>query len=173
MTMTSRVEAKLTWLQKSALDLSTVVDSGNLNPTFDLATGTTVDKADIVFHDTRTVTTGANDDLDLSSTSALVRAIFGTNVPTTFVRVKAILIENTSLVTGEILYLDSSVAAAFTGWCNGSITSKAEIGPKSFNLFANLRDGWAVTATTADILRIHNGGSSSIIYKITIIGTSA
>lgn len=173
MTMTSKLEARLTWLQKSAQDLSTVVDSGFLDFAVDLATGTAINTADIVWHDTRTVNSGSNDDLDLSSASALVRSIFGTNVPTTFVKVKAILIKNKSTATGEELQLDSSVANAFTGWCAGSTTSKKQIGPNSVGVESNLCDGWAVTAGSADILRITNTGAAPIVYDIVIIGTSA
>lgn len=170
MTMTSQVKAEINWVQRTALDLSTVQDASKLSCSTDLATGTAINLADLVWHDTRTVASGANDDLDLT---AVARTIFGTSVPSPFVKVKSILIWNRSTATGEELVVDSSVANAFTGWCAGSITSKKQIGPNSPGLFANNCDGWAVTGGTGDILRITNTGAAPIIYDIVIIGTSA
>jgi hypothetical protein len=174
MTMTSKLEGRLTWLQKSAQNLSTstVVDSAYLDFAVDLATGTAINTADIVWHDSTTLASGANRDIDLSSTSSCVRAIFGTNVATTFVKVKAIVIKNKTTTTGDELILDSSVANAFLGWCINA-TSKCQVGPNSLMVLSNLADGWAVTAGTGDILRITNTGTATISYDIAIIGTSA
>ena len=171
MALASKVIAGVEWRQTSALDLSTVYDSASLSYAVDIATGTAINTADYIWHDRRSVTTGANDDIDL--TSSTTRSIFGTSVPQVFARVKAIIIKNNATATGEELQIDSSVAASFLGWCVASTTAKAQIGPNSMLVLSNLCDGWAVTATTADIIRITNTGATTISYDIIIIGTSA
>jgi hypothetical protein len=169
-TLATKLIASLEWNRSEALDLSNVIDRAKVEFTQEMADGTGNDQADLIWHDTRTVASAANDDLDLT---ALTQTIFGSTVTINFAKVKAILIVNTNTVAGDELVVDTSVANAFKGWANGSATSKAEIGPDSAWLVSATLAGWAVTAGTGDIVRISNpGGGTSIIYKIVIIGTS-
>ena len=152
-----------------SLDLSSVTDQATIEFLKTIANGTSVDQADILWHDSRSVASGGNDDLDLT---ALTRSIFSNTVTTNFVKVKAILIIHTSTTTGEKLNLDSSVTNGFTGPFESSITSKASVGADSPLLLASLKDGWA-TGGSNKVLRVHNGGAASATYKIFILGTSA
>ena len=169
-TLTSGIKASIDWSFREALDLSTVADSAILEYSESLADGTAVDTADKVWHDTRSITTGANDDLDMT---ALTHSIFGSTVTITFAKVKAILIVNTSETTGDELRIDTSVANAILTPFASSATTKIEIGADSALLLSSKKDGWAVTAGTGDILRIHNPNAGTVSYKIVIIGTSA
>lgn len=169
-TLATTLIASIEWLRKETLDLSTVYDRAKLELNEELADGTAADQADILWHDQRTLGTGANDDLDLT---ALTQTVFGSTVTINFAKVSAILIVNTDTIAGRKLQIDSSVANAFTGWCNASITSKAEIGPDSALFLSSKKDAWAVTAGTGDILRINNPSAGSIVYNIAIVGRSA
>lgn len=167
-TLAIDVLAKVSWLFQDALDLSTVSDVSSLEYKKSLADGTGADQADKMWHDQRTILTAADDDLDLAG---VLTNAFGATV--TFVKIKGILIVNTSTTAGDELYLDSSVTNGFLAPFNGSATSKVEIGADSPLLLCSKKDGWTVTAATGDILRIHNANAGSVTYKIVIWGTSA
>lgn len=169
-TLTSGIQAKIDWSFGEALDLSTVRDAASLEFNKSLADGTAVDTADKVWHDTRSITAGANDDLDMT---ALTHSIFGSTVTISFAKIKAILIVNNSTTSGDELRIDTSVAAALLTPFASSATTKVEIGADSALLLSSKKDGWAVTNTTADIIRIHNPNAGTVSYSIVIIGTSA
>lgn len=170
MSLTATLKASINWLRQTALDLSTVQDSSKLEFEKTLADGTGNDQADLLWHDERTVGTGANDDLDLT---ALTQSIFGSTVTTVFAKVKAILIKNMNTAAGDELVIDTSVANAFKGWSAASATSKAEIGPGgAFQISAPLA-GWTVTNGSNDVIRVSNpAGGTTITYRIVICGTS-
>jgi hypothetical protein len=163
------LQAAIRWANVSSLDLSNVQDTSTLEYSEGIVNGTAVDQADKLWHDKRTITAGANDDLDLT---ALVNTIFGSTVTTSFAKVKGILIINTSTTTGDVLRIDTSVTHGFTK-ITGSATGKIEVGPDSAQLLANKKDGWAVTDSSNDVLRINNPGANPIDYEIVIFGTSA
>lgn len=173
-TLASTLSASLGWDFQDALDLATVKDTSSLAYTKALATGTGSNLADRIWHDSRAIASGANDDLDLT---ALTQSIFGDTTTIAFVQVKGILIVNTSTTAGDELILDSSVANAYKGLFNGSATSKVEIGPDSALLISAKQAGFASSGTvsgTNKVIRVSNpGGGTSITYKIAILGTSA
>ena len=102
--------------------------------------------------------------------TALVNSIYGSNVTINFVKMAAILIVNTNIVTGDKLRLDSSVANGYTGPFGGSATSKLEIGPDSGCLLCSKKDTFGATSGTNKVLRINNPGANSITYKVVIVG---
>ena len=169
-TLSVDVRASLAWLFQEAIDLTTIADSSKLEYARSLADGIAADQADKLWHDERTIAAGANDDLDLT---ALVNTVFGSTLTIALAKVKALLIVNTSTVSGDELRLDSSVSNGFRAPFNGSAASIVEVGADSALLLCNKKDGWAVTAGTGDILRIHNPGANAITYRIAVIGTSA
>ncbi|MCA9246856.1 MAG: hypothetical protein KDA42_07060 [Planctomycetales bacterium] len=164
------ISAELNWLFEESLDLSTVTDNARLQYDQALDDGTSAGQADKLWHATRSVGAGSNDDLDLS---ALTQSIHGSTVTIAFAKIRAIMIVNTATTAGETLVLDSSVANAFTAAFHSSATSKLQIPADSPLMLVNKVDGWAVTDGSADILRISNAGSGTVSYKIVIAGTSA
>jgi hypothetical protein len=170
-TLSVDLKASLTWLFSEGLDLSTVNDNAKLEYSQSTADGTGADQADKLWHDQRTVNAASNDDLDLT---ALVNSIFGTNVSISFAKVKAVLIVNASTTAGQLLRVGGAGAGqAFATPFNGSATAVVEVGADSCLMLVNKKDGWTVTPTTGDILRVANAGGSAVTYKIAIIGTSA
>ena len=84
-TLTSQIKASINWLFQESLDLATVADDAKLEYDKSFADGTAADQADKVWHDSRTLGVGANDDLDLN---ALANTIFGSSVTINFAKVK-------------------------------------------------------------------------------------
>lgn len=165
--LTLNYDLSLSWTYTNALDLSTPEDRKRLNFLDSLASGTGLDQADRIFHDSRSISTGANDDLDLAG--GLTDA-FGTTL--TFVKIKGIFIKNTATTAGEILNVGGG-SAHFINWI-GAAGDIVKIGPDGlFVLWNPSAAGYAVTATTADILRITNAGAGTIVYQIILVGTSS
>lgn len=168
-TLAVDISAKAQWLFSDALDLSTVADASQVSYARSLSDGTGADQADKIWHDSRTLAAGGNDDLDLT---ALAQTIFGSAISISFSKVKALLVVNTSTTTGDQLRVGGAAANAFSAPFNGVSASLVLVGPDSPLLLANKKDGWTVTAGTGDILRIHNPTANAITYRIVIVGVS-
>lgn len=168
MTLSTKIVTSLVATLTDALDLSTATDPLSYTKRTTLTSGTGANQADMLWHDTRTVTASSNEDLDLAG--VLVNALGDTQ---TFARVKVLMV---------------SAAAANTNTVN--VTSKATNGVPG--LFLALGDGivvrpggmflWTasdatgavVTAATGDLLNVANSGAgSSVTYDVVIIGASA
>ncbi len=171
-TLSTDVKASLAWLFQDQLDLSTVADTARLEYSRSLADGTGADQADKVWHDQRTVAASSNDDLDLTN---LTSTIFGSTVTINFVKIKAILLINTSTTSGDELRLGGAgaVGNAFAAPFNGDQDAVVYVGADSSLLLSIISVGWTVTGGTADILRINNPTGNAITYRIAIVGTSS
>lgn len=161
-TITSQVQAK----HVGSTDLSSLVDTLDLSKRTDLSSGTAANQADLIWHDRRTLSASANEDLDLA---AALSDAFGTTL--TFVKLK---------------YIRVIAAAANTN--NVNVTRPASNGVPVFlaagdgmpvlpgGTFEWVAPGAGVTVTagTGDLINIANSaGSTSVTYDIVIIGTSA
>lgn len=151
-------------------------DNGEVRQNFDstlkivqaLTSGTTDSKADLIFIDQRTIADGANDDLDLAGG---VTDAFGAAI--TFVTVKGIYISSPSTNVAGLQIGGAAGAALTTLFGN---TSDFIILKKNGVFMTNSADtGYAVTATTADILRLTHDGTdtSNLVVDVAIWGTSA
>jgi hypothetical protein len=168
-TLSSEIKTSLGWLNQDALDLSIVSDSARLEFHATLADGTGADQADRVWHDVRTLTAGTNEDLVLS---ALPLAIFGDTLNIALAKVKAILLVNAAAVAGENLIVGGALAREWQGPF-AAAGDKLVVPADSCLLLINKKSGWAVATGSADKLRIANGGTGDISYKLAILGTSA
>ncbi|MDX3019864.1 hypothetical protein [Streptomyces acidiscabies] len=134
-----------------------------------LGSGTGAGKADRVYQARRTLAASGTEDLDLAG---VLLDAFGSAI--TFVRVKGLFIKAPAANTNNVIV----GAAASNAWATllnatGTITLRpgAAIG-----VLAGTADavGYAVTASTADLLKVANSGAgSSVSYDICIVGTSA
>lgn len=168
MTLSTKIVTTLVATLTDALDLSTATDPLTYTKRTTLTSGTGANQADMSWHDTRTLSASADEDLDLAG--VLVNALGDTQ---TFARIKAVMV---------------TAAAANTNNCN--VTSDGTAGVPG--LFLALGDGivvrpggtflWVapdatgavVTATTGDLLNVANSaGSTSVTYDVVIIGASA
>lgn len=85
-----------------------------------------------------------------------------------FVKVRKFRVTITTIVDGDFLTIAPGVTHGWTGFLSGTspvITTSGEF------LMATLASaGYPVVATTTDQVTIHNGGSNSITYTISITG---
>jgi hypothetical protein len=152
-----------------AIDLGTGRVPQALSRSVQLTTGTTAGKADKVFSDRRTLAASASEDLDLAG---VLLDAFGAAI--TFVKVKGLFIAAAEDNANNVVV----GAAAATPWAAllGATGTVALRPGAACGFLAGPADatGYAVTAGTADLLKVANsGGSTSVTYDIVIVGTSA
>ncbi len=155
----------------NALDLAVIATAPlSVSQSYGFSTGTGAGQADKIFSDTRTIAASSNDDLDLAG--VLIDAL-GSVI--TFARVKALVIRAAAANTNNLILGGSATNPVTT--ILGGTTPTLTIRPGgSIVLVAGVGDavGYVITAATADILRLTNGGAgSSVTYDIIIIGASA
>lgn len=152
---------------ESALDIGSVSYPVNYGSTFVLTNGTGANNANQIFTDTRTLTASATEDLDLSG--SLVNA-FGTTIA--FTKIKALIVTAAAANTNDVLVggATSNQAASFFG----DATDVVKVKPGGMiALVAPDANGYSITASTADLLKIANSaGGTSVTYTIVIIGVA-
>jgi hypothetical protein len=160
----SSVYLKLSSILTGTGDLQTPTSQFLYDKVIDLANGTGADQANQVWSDTRTLTTGANETLDING--SLTNAV-GSSV--TFTKVKVILIKNKGTTTLSVGGAASNGFISFVG----SATDVIKIPPGGLLLLsAPDATGFAATAATADQLKITNSAGASIDYDIVLIGVN-
>lgn len=150
--------------------LTSDIDSGGathkVNNTYKttFTNGTAADQANMMFSDDRQISGSGSDDLDLAGS---LTDAFGTTI--TFTSIKAIIIK-ADADNGNNLSIGGDATAPFsTLFADGS--DELILAPGGTLCLVNPNaNGYAVTATTADILEITNADSSAANYEITIIG---
>jgi len=168
------ISSQITAILTNALDLSTPDDTLSLSRKMDLTGGTGVGKGDQLWHDTRTLTTGANEALDLYGglTNGLGQTV-------NFNTIRAVVIVNPSTVNTLII---GGAAANAWGSMFADDSDKLVLRPSasttslSFVILAGPdATGYDVAAGTADQLKIEHGGedSTSTAYQIVLIGEQA
>ncbi len=140
---------------------------------FSMTEGVSGGQANQCFFDERTVATAANDDLDLAGALA---SAFGATL--TMAKIVAIFIINAPRV-GAANTTNLTIGAAtnpFLGFLGGTTPTIGPIRPGGFVFIGcpdNVTGIGAVTAATADILRIANSAGASATYQIAIIARNA
>lgn len=180
-TLSFTLEAKAQIAQAIDSDLDLRVQANGLVSFLKALTkGTGVDQIDgVVELEVASLAHGARSDIDLagSLTDLFERAC-------SFATIKAILFKNTSTNDVELTVgggTDGAGAAAFDAWLKSAAGSGAGDGSEclrlprgAFILLGNPEDGWAVTATSADILSVKNEhGSLAGSFQVLIAGVKA
>jgi len=134
-----------------------------------LATGTGLDQADLYYAPAAyTITTGADQDIDLSSA-----ALNGIGQTVAFVKIKCIVIYNTTVTAGYEIKVGGAPSNPFISWLMAS-GDGVKVGPDGILLLWNPSlAGYATAAGASDILRINNPNAGSVIVKVFVIGTTA
>ena len=150
------------------LDLATISDPLSLEKILNLTNGTGKDQADQLFHDKRTLTASATENLDLAG---VLTDAFGTVM--TFARIKGIIIVAAAGNTNNV-QVGGAATNAFVNWV-ANATDIINVRPNGvFAIFAPGATAYVVTVATGDILKIANSGAgSSVTYDIIIVGASA
>jgi hypothetical protein len=149
-------------------DLGTPKFDINIDEVMRVTQGTGAKQADKMVADTRTIAASSNDDLDLAGS---LLDPFG--VAAVFAEVMAIFVRASAANTNNVV-IGGHDTAAFVGPF-GDASDKIVLKPgASIMIMDPTATGWAVTATTADILRLANSGAGSTVsYDIVILGRSA
>lgn len=137
----------------------------NINERNRYANGTGNNQANNCYVDVRTLASGDSEELDLAG---VLENVYGALI--TFTKVKALYIENHDLVNS--LQIGGSASNGFISWAGGA-THTIKIAPGGRLLLEAPLGGYAVTADTADKLKVlHNAeDGTSAEYAIAIIGT--
>ena len=153
-------------LLEDTVDIGGVKHTIGYSPMNTLSNGTAANQAKQVFTDRRTLAASGTENIDLSG--VLVNA-FGAVI--NFAKIKAIVIVAAAANTNNV-HVGGHASAAFVNWVTDA-TAIIKVKPGGiFLLTAPDANGFAVTATTGDLLTIANSGSgTSVTYDIVLIGT--
>lgn len=132
--------------------------------------GTGAGQANLLFVDERTVASGANDDLDLNGTA--LQTVYGVNIAATSL-VGCLIInapKTTSVANTTNLTIGGGTNAIST-FMGGTTPTFGPLRPGGFLFFGCDAVGGvgAITASTADILRISNSAGASATYQIALL----
>ncbi|MFE5912085.1 hypothetical protein ACFQ6B_23790 [Streptomyces wedmorensis] len=169
MPLTSDLGVSVSGTLTKAADLSTPADRLAWRRGLHLESGTGAGKADLRFTDTRTLAASATEDLDLAG---VLTDAFGAAL--TFVRVKGLIISAAATNTNNVI-VGAATSNAWATLLNATGTLTLRPGA-SVTVMTGSADAttYAVTAGTADLLKVSNSGAGSTVsYDIVIIGASA
>ena len=124
-----------------------------------------------LFRDRRTVTTSTTaDDIDVAG---VLSNIFGDMI--TFVKLRQISIYNLATASGEFLSVGGASSNPITSIFSQSgapATASINVHPGGVLILSAPKDGFTVTAGSADTLRVnHEGSAGDISYDIILKGT--
>lgn len=162
-TLTGTIQLKPDFSFLNSLDLTTVTDRLQPIITETYADGTGANKAQVTFHDRRTLATTTAEELDLAGS---LKCAFGT---VTFTKIKAMIIRVVTTTAGYRLEVGGAAANAFETFLVAA-GDAIKIGAGGTLMLTSPVDGFAVTADTADLLKIYNPSGGEIIYDIILIG---
>lgn len=153
-------------LLTSALDLGGANYPLAYKVNYPLTDGLGANQAREMFTDNRALAASASESLDLSG---VLLDAFGTAI--LFTKIKALIIKADPTNVNDVVVGGAGANACFS-FFNAS-TDKVRVKPGGMMcLVAPDVNGYAVTAATADILQVANGGAGTgILYDIIVIGT--
>lgn len=168
MGLTATLQISLAATLSKALDLLTAEPPLSYNKTFTITNGTGANQADKMFHDQRTLSASATENLDLAGVLA---DLFGDTI--TLARIKALIVYAAPGNTNDVL-VGGAAANQWLSWV-GDATDVVKVKPGGILvLVAPDATGYVVAGGTADQLKIANSaGSTSVTYDIVIVGASA
>ena len=174
--LSARLSVALSATAQKAIDLATPEAKVGMKRVIDLAFGAGAGQADLIWWDRRTVAKDTADDLDLAG--ALVDA-FGETL--SFANIKAIVLINRSdeaigdhEATDAEIQVGGAAAAEFQGPFADASDAIVVPAGGAFAILSADADGWAVTATTHDILGITNlDADDEAVCDVVLVGESA
>jgi hypothetical protein len=148
--------------------LGSVTFGFDLPTALQLSAGTGAGKADKLFSDQRTLAASGSESLDLAG---VLSDPFGATL--TFGHVKWIYIKAAAANTNDVC-IGGAASNTFVGPF-ADATDKVCVKPGGVAIFAAASGaGWAVTASTGDLLKVANsGGTTGVTYDVIIAGTAA
>lgn len=148
-------------------DLVTAHALTQLSRGFALSNGTGVNQADKIWSDTRTLAASGTEDIDLAG---VLTDIFGAAL--TFARIKIMMIAAWGANTNNVV-VGNAATNGFITWVGGA-THTVSVRPGGLLVVAAPDAGYAVTASTGDLLHVINSAAgTSVTYDIVLVGASA
>lgn len=148
----------------AAGDLGSAKSRVAVSKALSLLAGTdATNKANILFADTRTVALSANENIDLSGalTDAFGASIVAAEIVAIYIEAAAANANNVQVTRPA----SNGFIGPFMATGDG-----VSIKPGEYALFVS-QSGWAVTASTGDLLNIANSGAgTSVTYNIVVVG---
>lgn len=168
MALTSRLSVSLGATLTAALDLAEASVPLKAGAAFTLADGSGANQANRIWHDRRTLAASATEDLDLAG---VLTDPFGATI--SFARIRAMLIKAAAANANNLIVGNAS-ANGFISWVGGA-THTVTVRPGGLLLLvAPDATAYAVTAATADLLKVANSaGGTSVTYDVVLLGSSA
>lgn len=172
MPLSARLTAQIVAKQTGANDFGGPEFNLNMFNEMVLEDGTTVNKADILFADERTVASASNDDIDLAG---VLSSVFGSTI--TMAEMVGLLIINKPR-TGAANTTNLTIGGgsnAFVGFFGGTTPTIGPIRPGGVLMLASPDAAGlgTVVAGTGDILRIANSSGAVNKYQIAILARTA
>ena len=134
--------------------------------TLALANGVSAGQADMVWSDRRQIAASTTEDLDVDD-GGLTDA-FGTTF--TIAKLKILVIVADGSNTNNLVVLGDANSVPILDTAAATI----DVEPGGILVIASPAAGYAVTASTGDIVQVANGGGGSVVdYDVLIIGTSS
>jgi hypothetical protein len=163
-TLAATIALALAASYSAAADIGTVKHDANFSPNYIFSDGTGANQAKIFFADTRTLGASATENLDLAG--SLLDA-FGNVI--TIDKIKALIITAAPGNTNNVLVGGAASAQASPFF--GDVTDVLVVRPGGMiALVAPDVNGYDITATTADLLKIANSSSGTgVTYTIIVI----
>lgn len=151
----------------NSLDIGGASYPLSVSKSFVLTDGTGANQAKDLFTDRRTLAASASEDLDLSG---VLTNAFGASIA--FTKIRALIISASADNANDVVVGGHATAACASFFSDA--TDKLNVKPGgTVALIAPNAAGYAVTAVTADLLKIANGGAGTpVTYDIVIIGTT-
>jgi hypothetical protein len=171
MTVSAKLSAVFEASQVGTNDYGGPNFSAVMQDVLQLSNGGGAGQANILFMDERTVASAANDDLDLNGTA--LQTVYGANIAAT--SIVAVLIVNAPRLASDPVNTTSLTigggTSPVTTFMGGTTPTFGPIRPGGFLFFGCDAVGGvgAITAGTADILRIANSAGASAKYQIALL----
>lgn len=163
-TFTGSLKLTLVGALSADSDIGTRNYNVNYSKSYAITNGTSANQANQIWTDTRTISASGSDDIDLAG---VLTNAFGTTL--TFTAIKGIIVCAATENTNNVVI--GGDANGLIGWV-GNANDVVNVKPGGiFAIYDPSAVGYAVTASTGDILQIANSaGTTSVTYDIIVIG---
>lgn len=150
---------------ENPMDVNSAIQSLAWGASNAFTTGTGANQAQNVWTDTRTLAASGTEDLDMNG--VLLDAFGGT---ISFTKIKAIIVKADPNNTNDVTFGPKATNGLISPF--NAATDRVKVKPGGVVVMvAPDANGYAVTAATADILTVTNGGAgSSVTYTIIVVG---
>lgn len=164
-TTISSLTTTLNWTQTDAASGSNARDVVTVESKENLTNGTGTGQSNTVWFGSGTLNSGSNTTFDLYD---LTRSIFGATLTTSFAsgNIKLLSVKNTSVGSGQSLFVDNSLTNGFTRYSTGDAIIKVPPG-SSFTISNN--EGYDTSLANRYIRLVDDGQAAS--YEIGIVGS--